>query len=134
MRDLERRTAHVTDERGDIIIAYLVRLVGGLALVGLLVIESVAVTLNRIGLEETVDRAARAGASAYAEHRSADAVERAVDQRLQRADTELVDLDVGGQTVSVTGVRSASVLLSDRIDALSSVVTPERTGQAEVSR
>lgn len=124
----------MSDDRGDIIIAYLVRLVGGLALVGLLVIESVAVTLNRIGLEEAVDRAARAGASAYAEQRSADAVERAVDQRLQRADAELVDLDIGGQTVSVTGGRSASVLVSDRIDALSSVVAPERTGRAEVSR
>lgn len=124
----------MSDDRGDIIIAYLVRLVGGLALVGLLVIESVAVTVNRIGLEEAVDRAARAGAAAYAEHRSADAVERAVDQRLEHADAELVDLDIGGRTVSVTGVRSASVLVSDRIDALSSVVTPERTGRAEVSR
>lgn len=122
------------DERGDMITAYLLRLVGGLALVGLLVVESTAVTLNRIGLEEAVDRAARAGASAYADHRSTDAVERAVDQRLQRADAELVHLDVEPRTVSVTGSRSANVVLSDRIDALSTLVTPERTGQAPVSR
>lgn len=120
-------------DRGDIIIAYLVRLVGGLALAGLLVIEGTAVALNRIGLEEAVERAARAGASAYAEHRSADAVERAVDERLQHADAELVDLDIGGQAVSVTGTRPADVLVSDRIEALSSLVTPERTGRADVA-
>lgn len=124
----------MTGDRGDIIIAYLVRLVGGLALVGLLVIESVAVTFNRIGLEEVVERAARVGASAYAEHRSADAIERAVDQRLQHADVELVDLDIGHETVSVTGVRPAKVVISDRIEALSSLVTPQRTGHADVSR
>lgn len=124
----------MTGDRGDIIIAYLVRLVGGLALVGLLLIESVAVTFNRIGLEEAVERAARAGASAYTEHRSVDAVERAVDQRLDHADAELVDLDIGPETVSVTGLRPAKVIISHHLEALSSLVTPQHTGHADVSR
>lgn len=124
----------MTDERGDIIAGYLVRLVAGLALVGLVVIEGAAVTFNRISLEETVDRAARAGASAYADQRSGDAVERAVAERLDHAGAELVHLEVDGGFVSVTGTRPANVLVSDRVEALSTLVTPERTGRADVER
>lgn len=122
----------MTDERGDIITGYLVRLVAGLALVGLVVIEGAAVTFNRISLEETVARAARAGASAYADHRSGDAVERAVAERLDHAGADLVHLEVDRDSVSVTGSRPANVLVSDRVGALSTLVTPERTGQAGI--
>lgn len=124
----------MTSERGDIITGYLVRLVAGLALVGLLVIEGAAVTFNQLSLEETIDRAARAGASAYADDRSREAAEHAVAERLEHAGAELVHLHVGGESVSVTGTRPANVLISDRIEALSTLVTPERTGRADVER
>lgn len=121
-------------DRGDVITGYLVRLIGGLALAGLLLIEGTAVTLNRIGLEEAVERAARHGASAYADTRSDDAAERAAEQRLDRADAVLVDLSVAGDRVTVTGARSAEVVVSDRIEALSDLVTPSRTETAEIGR
>jgi hypothetical protein len=124
----------VHGDRGDIITGYLLRLVGGLALAGLLVIEGTAVTINRIGLEEAVARAAHHGASAYGESHSLDAAEQAAEQRLDRADARLVDLSVGGDSVTVTGGRQAKVVVSHRIDALSDLVTPSRTGTAEIGR
>lgn len=124
----------MTDERGDIIAGYVIRLVAGLALVGLVVIEGAAVSFNRLSLEETVNRAARAGASAYADHRSGDAVERAVAERLDHAGAELVHLKIHRGSVSVTGRRPAHVLVSDRVGALSTLVTSEHTGRADVER
>lgn len=121
-------------ERGDVITAYLLRLVGGLAIAGLLLIEGTAVTLNRIGLEEATERAARHGAAAYAEHGTTEAVERAAEQRLDRADAVLVDAAVTGDVVRVTATRSAKVVVSDRIDLLSDLVSPARTEEAVVSR
>lgn len=134
LRGARAKGGEVTSERGDIITGYLVRLVAGLALVGLVVIEGAAVTFNQISLEETIDRAARAGASAYAEDRSREAVEHAVVERLEHAGAQLVHLDVGSESVTVTGTRPAKVLISDRIEALSTLVTAEHTGRADADR
>lgn len=120
------------EERGDVITAYLLRLVGGLALAGLLVIETAALTVNRIGLEEVVQRAADQAVAAYIEHRSSAAAEDAARQRLRRADAELLKVTVEADAVTVRATRSATVVLSDRIDALSHLVAPTTTARASV--
>lgn len=122
------------DDRGDVITAYLLRLVGGLAVAGLLTIEVAAVAVNRLGLEEAVHQAADRAATVYLEHRSTDAAQHAARQRLQRADAELVDFAVEPDAVSVTASRPATVLISDRIDALSHLVTPSTRAESPLRR
>lgn len=120
------------EDRGDIIAGFLVRLVLGLGLVGLLAIEVGALAINRVGLDETVDRAAAHGAAAYAEQRSATAAERAARAVLERDGATLVDVEVDGDTVTVTAERGAKVLASHHVDALDELVRPTRTGHADL--
>lgn len=122
------------DDRGDVISAYLLRLVGALAVAGLLIIETAAITINRFGLEEAVQRAADRAATAYAEQRSAQGAEAAARQRLRRADVRTVDVGVDIDGITVTGTRRATVLVSDRLDALSHLVGPAVTARAPVDR
>lgn len=119
-------------DRGDIITGYLVRLVLGLGLAGMLLIEAGALTINHIGLDNTVERAARQAAVTYRDQRSPSAAERAAEATLDRSGATMVGFEVDRATVTVTGTRPARVLASDRIDALEWLVTPDRTHQAAV--
>lgn len=122
------------DDRGDIITAYLLRLVGGLAVAGLLLIETAAVAVNRMGLEEAVERAANHGAAAYIEHGSPAAAESAARRRLRRADVEPLEISAQAPAVTVTGTRPATVLLIDRLDPLADLVAPTSSARAPVKR
>lgn len=128
------RDSVVHDDRGDVITAYLLRLVGGLAIAGLLLIETAAIAVNHVSLDESVELAANQAAGAYIEHGSPDAAERTARRGLRDAGIELLDVTVRPPEVTVTGRRPASVLLVDRIDALSQLVVPTSSASARVER
>lgn len=107
------------DERGDVIIAGVLRLVGGLLLVGFVLFEGGALLINRVQLDEAARVAASVGARAWtAEHTSA-AVTSAVEQRMAaHTGMALEGVTVENDRVAVTVSRPAPVLLLDHIPLL----------------
>lgn len=109
-----------SDERGDVILHGLLRLVAGLLVLGLVAFEGGALLVNHAQLDETARQAARVGARAWASERSPAAVEAAVLRHLDGLDDVTLDrVAVDHDRVSVTVTRAAAVLLLDRIGPVS---------------
>ncbi|HVL99998.1 MAG TPA: hypothetical protein VM324_11970 [Egibacteraceae bacterium] len=108
-------------ERGDVVVSGLLRLVTGLLVATVVLLDGGAVLVNRVQLDEVARRAAVAGAFAWTGGGSPHVIETAVRQRLpHQTGVTLEAVTVGGARVSVTVSRPAQVLLLGRIGPLSS--------------
>ncbi|HUH07259.1 MAG TPA: hypothetical protein VML96_05555 [Egibacteraceae bacterium] len=96
---------NLSAERGDIILSGLLRMVAGLLLVGLALIETGAVAVNAVQLDEVATSAARAAAVAWRDHGSQLAAQDAAERALA------VESGVALETVSIASDGSATVTL-----------------------
>lgn len=102
----------VNDERGDIIVAGLLKLVATLLALGLVLFDAGALIVNQVQLDEAARVAATAGARAWASAHDPATVEDTVRNRLARHPSvalEGIAIEDAHVTVSVT--RAARVVL-----------------------
>lgn len=123
------------DERGDIILAGLGRMLAGLLVLGTLLFDGGAIAVNRVQLEEAARVAARTGAVTWADQRSTRAVERAVLEDLAGESGMVLDaVTVANARVQVTVSRPAAVLLLDRLGPLGKYAHASVTSVSEPAR
>lgn len=112
-----------TDDRGDVIVSGVLKLLAGLLLLGLALYEGGALIVNQVQLDDAARLAAAAGAAAWAHEHSTAAVDGVVQRRLTRhTEMALESVAIEGDTVTVTVTRPAAVMLLDRIGPLSQYV------------
>jgi hypothetical protein len=123
------------NERGDIIVDGLLRMVAGLLLVGLLCFEVGAVAINQVQLDGKAQDAARVGAEVWDRHRDDELTRHAVEQEaglLPDARVEAVTIE--DPVVAVTVSRPAPVLVADRVWFLQDRIVGEATSQTRSRR
>lgn len=109
-----------SDDRGDVIVSGVLKLLVGLLLLGLVLYEGGALVVNQVQLDDAARRAAAAGAAAWAYEHSTAAVDGVVQRRMTRhTEMALESVAIEGDTVTVTVTRPAAVMLLDRIGPLS---------------
>lgn len=109
-----------TDERGDIIVAGLLKLVATLLALGLVLFDIGALIVNQVQLDEAARVAASSGARTWEADRSAEAVEAAVRNRLaNQSGVVLEGIAIEDNQVTVHVTRPARVVLVHRIGPLS---------------
>lgn len=110
------------NERGDIVIGWLLKLVISLALVGLVAFEGGAIVVAKVQADGTANDVANEAAVVYARGANADAAEKAAEAEATHAGVELVAFDVSddGRSISVTVLKKAKTLFLQRLDATKS--------------
>ena len=110
------------NERGDIVIGWLLKLVISLAIVGLVAFEGGAILVAKVQADGVANDVATEAAIAYAQGSDFDAAERAAEAEATHAGVELVSLDVAsdGRSISVTILKKAKTLILQRIDSTKS--------------
>ena len=103
----------VRDERGDIVLRWLFRLVLMLAVFGFFAFEAGAVIVARVTVESVADDTANEAAGSYAHSHDPDAAEQAARDFAQRNNATLVAFSVsdGGKAVSVTVTKRAKTII-----------------------
>lgn len=111
--------ARWADERGDVILSGLGKMLAGLILLGVVLFDGGAVVVNRVQLDEAARSAARVGAVTWSQQGSSRAVERAVLGDLSGQSGMALDaVTVTDARVEVTVSRHAAVLVLDRLGPL----------------
>lgn len=106
-------------DRGDIILHGLMRTVAGLLVVGVIVFEVAAVTVNRVQLDDAARTAVSAAAQSWGQSKSTPAASQAaLDSLSTQRGIALETFDVGDDILTVTLTRDASVLVLDQIGPL----------------
>jgi hypothetical protein len=122
------KTRHVwADERG-IIVSGLVKLLIGLAIAGLVLMEAGQIVFARITVRDLADRAAAAGANAYGDTGSIDAAHDAVVEVLDDDDDAKLKrfvVDPAERSVRVVIRKRASTLIVDKIGFLEGLTIAE---------
>lgn len=122
-------------ERGDIILDGLLRMVAGLVLTALLVFEVGAVVVNRVQVDGAAQEAARAGARTWETSGSEARTESTVHEVAGKLPGAVVrEWSVDGDVVQVTVSREAPVLLIDRVEPLRPRLEGEATFRVPTDR
>lgn len=109
---------HLDDDRGDMLLSGLLKLLAFFAIVGLLIFEVGAIAVNRVQLDDAAGQAARAAAATAGARRTRpDQLQEAAQSTLPE-DVRLEAVSLEGQTVEVTVSRQAPVLVLDRLGPL----------------
>jgi len=117
-------------EEGDIILSWLVRLVLGAAVVGLVVFEAGALGYAHLSADDAAGEVARTGAVAYRASGSLMDARTTAEEVATERDVELVTFEQDGTELVVVVEREAGTLVLQRIGALENLVT--RAGERRV--
>ncbi|HWB71739.1 MAG TPA: hypothetical protein VG452_05935 [Egibacteraceae bacterium] len=116
----------MASQRGDVILNWLLKLVVGLTVAGVVLIDAGAIGINALQLQDAADQAVHAAVTSWRADRSSDDARRAVlDSIAEQPAVALLELAVGDGRVTVTVSRPARVLVAHRIGPLTRYV--ERT-------
>ena len=105
------------NQRGDIVIGWLLKLVISLAIVGLVAFEGGAIVVAKVQADGTANDVATEAAIVYARGADAVAAEDAADAEAKHAGVRLVGFSVeaDGRAISITVLRKAKTLILQRI-------------------
>lgn len=107
-------------QRGGIITGWLLRMVIGLILLGLVFFEAGSIVVARIGVDGTTKTAAREAALVYGNGRDAEAARAEAEKAATQGGARLVEFTISndGQEVTVTLERTAKTFVIHKIGAL----------------
>jgi hypothetical protein len=107
------------NDRGDIVLGWLLKLVVSLAIVGLVAFEAGAVLVAHVSADGAASDAATEAAFVYARGNDATGAEDAAKTEAARSGATLVDFEIAddGHTVVVTVVKKAKTIVLQRIGA-----------------
>lgn len=117
-------------DRGDIVLGWLTRLTVGLALVGLVGFDLIALGMGRFAVEDTAQQAARAAVQNYKDSSN---VQHAYEAALAVADGAEESIDPAGFTVAPDGAvtltvaRTSPTLLVQKVPQIRSWATSSAT-------
>ena len=122
------------DERGDIVIGWLMKLVISLAIVGLVAFEGGAILVAKVQADGIANDVASEAAIVYARGADADAAEKAARAEAEHAGVEFVAFAVvnDGRSISVTVLKKAKTLFLQRIDSTKSWTEARSTRRRNV--
>jgi hypothetical protein len=122
----------VRDDRGDVLVSGLLKLVAFLLALALVVFEIVAIAVNYVQLDDIAGQAVRGGASVTQRERTEAHVERAVLAVLDEHEgARLEDLRMNRQSLEITVGRQARVLVLNRLGPLGDLADNSLTKRAE---
>lgn len=121
-------------QRGGIITGWLLRLVIGLALLGVVVFEFGAVVIARVGVDGTAQTAAREAALVYGSSQNVETAKAEAAKKAKEGGATLSSFEVSqdGTTVTVTLERKARTFLIHKIGALKKYATVRATDTTDV--
>ncbi len=110
------------NQRGGIVIGWLLKLVISLAIVGVVAFEGGALVVAHVQADGTANDVVNEAAFVYARGSDAEAAEKAAADEASRAGARLVSFTVSddGRAVSVTVLKQAMTIFLHRIDATKS--------------
>jgi len=113
------RSVGSTNERGDIVLGWLLKLIVSLAIVGVVAFEGGAVIVAHVGTDTAANDAAGEGALMYSHAHDAKAAEAAARGSAKMNGASLVSFTVAtdGRTVTVIVEKTARTLLLQRLSA-----------------
>lgn len=127
-------SAALAAQRGGIITGWLLRLVIGLVLLGVVVFEIGAVVIARVGVDGTAQTAAREAALIYGGSRSVEAAQAEAAQKAKEGGATLAEFSISqdGTQVTVTLERKAKTFIIHKIGALKKYATVRASDTATV--
>lgn len=126
--------AALAAQRGGIITGWLLRLVIGLLLLGVVVFEFGAVVIARVGVDGTAQTAAREAALVYGSGRGAEAAQEEAANKAKEGGATLAEFSISqdGTEVTVTLERTAKTFIIHKIGALKKYATVRASDTATV--
>lgn len=127
-------TATMQAQRGGIITGWLLRLVLGLVLLGLVFFEAGSVVVARVGVDGTAQTAAREAALIYGTSRNPDAARSEAEKAAVQGGARLVEFTIAsdGKEVTVTLERIAKTFVIHKIGPLKKYTTTRASDTAVV--
>lgn len=126
-------TTRMSSERGDIVLRWLLKVVGGLLLAAIVLLDGGALVVNRMQLSDAALQAATAARFSWQEQRSEAAARAAAIEQAGELSGVAVEVSLSGGQVSVTLQRRARVRLADRVAVLAALVDPVVTERVSLS-
>jgi hypothetical protein len=107
------------NQRGDIVIGWILKLIVSLAIVGVAAFEGGAVVVAHVGADTAANEASREAALEYAHSHDVDAAEVAAAESAKTSGASVVafEVDVSSDVLIVTIEKKARTLLLQRIGA-----------------
>lgn len=119
---------------GGIIVSWLVKVVAGLLLVGLVAFEAGAIVIAKVGADGTAQTAALEAGLSYGRDRDPEHAEAEAESKAEQGGATLVSFGVSGdgETVTVTVERHAKTFIVHRISSLARFTRVRATATAPV--
>ncbi|HEX9695952.1 MAG TPA: hypothetical protein VGB64_06520 [Actinomycetota bacterium] len=127
-------TATIGDQRGGIITGWLLRLIIGLVLLGLVFFEAGAVVVARVGVDGTAQTASREAALIYGTSKNPDVARNEAEKAAVQGGARVVEFTISpdGQEVTVTLERIAKTFVIHKIGPLKKFATVRASDTATV--